>query len=373
MNKRKARCIDAALVEIVSLAMESPEDMSALERRLDLDLQMPDIVAVYIKCEGNGLDNDWSRLLAARTLDDLFNRFAPPPTSPDKLRPMRIISGGCEGFTTPHMLVVMARRLPTEHAVDSIYLAAARVRSTQLSPSEIGTSAQILASSTAIQLGMEALGVAAEAVAYVHAVTPLIDAAHASKPISRAATALGAATVFDQISVERACIALQETDMSVHGSRCAVTAGNTDGHIDLLIFAHVDYHTASQLRSGSSEPDSLQQMTCFTLPDHLDTRELNAYLSTTNGVAGSNGKNMVALLYKADPPLNGKLRGERLALDHDSDIHAFRHFRAAMSGVLGAATGSTRIFIGGGAEHQCIPGGGLLSVITEAKPMEANQ
>jgi cyanuric acid amidohydrolase len=75
---------------------------------------------------------------------------------------------------------------------------------------------------------------------------------------------------------------------------------------------------------------------------------------------------LLAAFFKGDPPADGRVRGLRTAMGADSDIHAFRHFRAAMSGVFGAALGTPRVFIGGGAECQCEPGGGVLTTIYRA-------
>lgn len=348
--------ITAAPVEIFSFAMDSPDDISGLREKLGNQIQFTDILAIFIKSEGNGLDNDFSRLLAARVVKDLFSEHP---------LPMLIISGGCEGFTTPHMLIVVARRLPAASSGESSWLVAARVRSPHLDSKEIGTSLHIEHCASAILLGIESLGVSREAVAYVHAVTPMTEQAHASKPVSRAATALACAVAIDGIEDQKATQALQDNDMTIHGSRCAVTAGNTGGSVDLLIFANVDRDTAIKLDQGSAGVTSQQQLHCVTLPDSLDTTPLQEHLQVRLSPHRSTHRKLVALLYKADPPLHGKLRGERLTIDHDSDIHAYRHYRAAMSGVLAGATGSTRIFIGGGAEHHCPPDSGLLTVVTE--------
>jgi len=348
--------LHAAPAEIVSLAMDSPEDVNALREKLGNEIQLVDILAIFVKSEGNGLDNDFSRLLAARAVKELFGEYP---------LPMLIISGGCEGFTTPHMLIVVARRLPAAASGESSWLVAARVSSRRLNPKEIGKRLHIEQCTEAISSGIKSLGISREAVTYVHAVTPMTEQAHASKPASRAATALAAAVALDGIDTERAVQALQDQDLTIHGSRCAVTAGNTGGTVDLLIFANVDRNTAIKLDEGSAELRSQQQLHCITLADSLDIAPLQEHLQVRLSPQRSGSRKLVALLYKADPPFNGKLRGERLTIEHDSDIHAFRHYRAAMSGVLASASGSTRVFIGGGAEHHCLPGSGLLTAVTE--------
>jgi cyanuric acid amidohydrolase len=70
-----------------------------------------------------------------------------------------------------------------------------------------------------------------------------------------------------------------------------------------------------------------------------------------------------AVIVKGEMP--ALLRGTRPAALDDSDIHPNRHFRAALSGMLGGLTGDARIFLSGGAEHQAPPGGVLLAIIAE--------
>ena len=48
----------------------------------------------------------------------------------------------------------------------------------------------------------------------------------------------------------------------------------------------------------------------------------------------------------------------------DSDIHATRHARAAVGGVVAAAVGDCRVYVSGGAEHQGPVGGGPVCVIS---------
>jgi cyanuric acid amidohydrolase len=331
-------------VRFVSLPMGAPDDVSALANLLTQGLRTRDIVAVFIKTEGNGLDNDWSRPLAARALRDLLEL-------PADAEPTVVISGGCEGFTTPHLLLVV--RAPSR-------LLAATAQSRVLANDEIGTKAQIEATAAALIEACRASDVDPATVAYAHVVAPWIDStvppgagprvaddAHSSKPWTRGASALGAAVALNHLSHTAAAEALVARDLQVHGSRCAVTAGATGGRVRVLVFANCAAVDGTPYAGVHT-----QHMRCHLMQHPWD---LPAGLE----------KPPTAVLFKGDPPPNGRLSGERIVLLGDSDIHAFRHHRAAMSGVLSASTGTTRIFIGGGAEHQCPPGGGLLVTVSE--------
>jgi cyanuric acid amidohydrolase len=340
------RTINDHGVRFVSLPMAAPDDLGGLADRLDNGLRPSDIVAVFIKTEGNGLDNDWSRPLAVRALRDLLKL----PTADE---PVVVVSGGCEGFTTPHLLLV-------ERAPGGLLAAGAQSR--VLAADEIGTRVQIEATAEALIQACRAADVDPTAVAYAHVVAPWIDArvtrgtgprvaddAHASKPWTRGASALGAAVALNQLSTDAAAEALAGKDLQVHGGHCAVTAGATGGRVRVLVFAN---RPAGKLRSD----DGGQRLHCHLMQHPWDLP------------SGTTTHPPAAVLFKGDPPPDGRLHGERIVLLHDSDIHSFRHHRAAMSGVLSAHTRTTRLFIGGGAEHQCPPGGGLLITVSEGGP-----
>ena len=330
-------------VRLQSLSMQAPDDLTGLRQAIGHGLAPAALAAVFVKTEGNGLDNDWSRPLAVTALRSLLGADAAATI---------VVSGGCEGFITPHMVLV---------AREDSGLRFGRVDSRALAAHEIGTAAQVEATALAIAQACEQAGIAADEVGYAHVVAPWIEPAmpitgptvardaHGSKPFSRAASALGAAVALDGVTPTDAVRALQQSDAAVHGSRCAVTAGGTGGRVRVMVFA----------RTGSGQ--AAQRLACITLSDPLCADQARALLPP--------GHRPVAVLLKGDPPNTGRLRGERVVLGSDSDVHAFRHYRAAMSGVLGAALGTTRLFIGGGAEHQCPPGGALLTLVSEPESL----
>jgi cyanuric acid amidohydrolase len=73
------------------------------------------------------------------------------------------------------------------------------------------------------------------------------------------------------------------------------------------------------------------------------------------------------VLAKAEASRGGTIRGARHIMGDDSDIHATRHARALVGGVLAAAIGFTELFVSGGAEHQGPDGGGPIAVIARRR------
>ncbi|MGE0314192.1 MAG: ring-opening amidohydrolase [Lautropia sp.] len=343
-------------VQVRTLPMQGPEDVTGLAAAFAGGLDAAALLALFVKTEGNGLDNDWSRPLAVRAVLDLL-AAQPARGASSAATPMIVVSGGCEGFLTPHMIVVSRG-----HGG----LRCATAESRPLGAHEIGTASQIEATAAAFRSACRALE--AGDIGYAHAVAPWIDDslpaagprvaedAHASKPFTRAATALGAAVALDGLPMAAAIEALGARDAAVHGLRCGVTAGATGGRVRVLVLANGD---AADARARDT-PFGAQRVACVALRDPLDLASVQASVPA--------GRRALGVFFKGDPPPTDRVRGERVVLGRDSDLHAFRHYRAAMSGVLGAGLGTTRLFVGGGAEHQCPAGGALLSVVTEPLP-----
>ena len=65
-------------------------------------------------------------------------------------------------------------------------------------------------------------------------------------------------------------------------------------------------------------------------------------------------------------PAPSCVRGRRTTMLADSDIHATRHARASVGGLLAGIFGEPRLYVSGGAEHQGPEGGGPVCVVYEA-------
>lgn len=348
-------------VHVLVHEMAHPEDCSGLARDLELgSLRADSIRAVFIKTEGNGLDNDWSRPLALRSLAT----HLPAPPAADARGPMYVVSGGCEGILTPHMVIFACvddatPELEREGTSTTEALALGTAVSEPLDAAQIGYEAHALSAREVVERARQDAGLDESEVAYVHLLSPWMSAelassappdatlvartAHASKPAVRAAAALGAGLALNEIEWSDIRWTSAGPVASRHTKRVAVTAGDTGGRIHALVLGN------STAWRGTLQVASTQ------MSDMLD---LQALAAVRHG-------RLLAGFFKGDPPADGRVRGARTTMGSDSDIHAFRHFRAAMSGVFGAALGSPRIFIGGGAEYQCIPGGGMLATVFE--------
>jgi len=102
------------------------------------------------------------------------------------------------------------------------------------------------------------------------------------------------------------------------------------------------------------------------MSDAIDAAGVQALLRDMLG-AGQ----LVNLLAKAEASPDGRVRGRRHTMLNDSDIHATRHARAVVGGVLAALSGETALYVSGGAEHQGPAGGGPVAAIVRIEEQGA--
>ncbi|WP_341894748.1 ring-opening amidohydrolase [Ferrovibrio terrae] len=354
------------LGEVFSFGMAAPADMSALTAAISAgQIDPAAVVCIYVKTEGNGQDNDFSRDVAAMTLQEIFSRYGAAP--------VLIASGGCEGVLSPHYIVVQRRTGDAPGAASARALAIGHARTRLLAAEEIGTLAQAHATADAVAQAMQDAGMTAADVAFVQIKAALLtdaaiaDAAkrkvavravrpHASKPLTRAACAIGVAAALGELDMALLTEAAID-DASLQTDRAIVTPGNTDMRCDIIVFGQAD-GWAGPHRVGAAPLQDLIDLTSATgllrrLGFTPDPQLPAAESARIDGV-----------LFKGDPPAAEVIRGRRHVIWRDSDVQPPRHVRAAVGGMLSSLLGNTRVFCAGGAEHQGPEGGGVLAIFS---------
>lgn len=349
-----------------NLPMDSPEDVSALERLFETGELAPDeVLCLLVKTEGNGLDNDFSRTLATRALAELFRRRAGWSGEDLLDRVTLLASGGVEGVLSPHMLVFARRGKPQAAASGSgkPRLAIGRALTRRFKAAEVATKAQAEATRKATLAAIRDAGLSGpEEVVYVQVKGAIPDGAaalalpgvrspHQLKPAMRAASAAG---------VGRALGDVGDADWDgdpadAAGSacaRCCVTASTDRQVSEVVVFG----------MSDRWQGDTAVAHT--VMADMLDTPAVAAVLAGLGLPANPQldataRKRLIGAVLKGDPPSDGRLRGTRHVMWRDSDVHAVRHFRAAMGAILAGLTGETKFYISAGAERQGAPGTSL--------------
>ena len=353
------------------IATRSPDDVTGLEDAIADGRVVPGaVVAIFGKTEGNGLVNDWTRGLAARSLHDCLTRHVGAEAA---RRVCLVMSGGTEGGLSPHLTVFEVRgdAAPTESAA----LAIGRAHTADLRPEQIGRPAQIEAVAAGVRAALDDAGIADPTdVHFVQVKCPLLTseriaealardrtcATHdtlKSMGLSRAAAALGVAVALGEIAMPDA--GAIGRDLSLCSSRASVSAG-----IELM------GHEIVVLGRGAGWSGPLR-IDHATMADPLDVEPVRATLArlglaAAGQLAPEQRGRLVALLAKAEAPSDGRLRGFRHAMLTDSDIAATRHARGFTGGVLAGLVGHAELYVSGGAEHQGPDGGGPVAIIADA-------
>jgi cyanuric acid amidohydrolase len=358
------------------LPASSPDDVEAILAAIERgEIDPARIVAVLGKTEGNGCVNDFSRGfatlalkqaiagLSGRTVDDVAQSVA------------FVMSGGTEGGLSPHWLVFEVRDLPSGSAAPAQPGLAIGVAMTPaFKPEEIGRMAQIHATADAVSRAMREAGIASPAdVHYVQVKCPLLtkqriaeaaqrgqtvatEDTYLSMGFSRGASALGVALALGEIHAAAVSDAVVCNDASLYSGRASTSAGIELMQNQVMVLGNSaawasDYLIGHGVMQDALDVDAVGQA--------LDAVGLGAGAQLRNGGRAR----VAAVLAKAEPSRSGEIRGRRHIMLDDSDIHASRHARALVGGVLAGVFGDTQLFVSGGAEHQGPDGGGPVAVV----------
>jgi cyanuric acid amidohydrolase len=353
--------------------MRHPGDASELSRLIDSGmLAAESIAAIFGKTEGNGCVNDFTRGYALTALSAALGSRLGIPADEVPTRIPMVMSGGTEGGLSPHFLVFAA--VPGgKPSADRKALAIGTATTPRLRPEDVGRPAQITATASAVRTAMDRAGIASpDDVHWVQVKCPLLtnervaeaasrgqrvatDDTYASMGLSRGASALGVAAALGEIDAV-VTEDLVGRDLSIWSGRASCSAG-----IELM-------NSEIVLLGNSATWSGERRIVHGIMRDAIDFPAITGVLRELGFATGGQldlapAARIDAVLAKAEASRAGAIRGARHIMNDDSDIHATRHARALVGGVLAAAVGFTELFVSGGAEHQGPDGGGPIAVI----------
>jgi cyanuric acid amidohydrolase len=357
------------IARVHRISAAAPDDVSGIEAAVKSGALDPNaVVAVLGKTEGNGCVNDFTRGYATLALSQCFARHMPKEQVEQICF---VMSGGTEGGMVPHWTVF--ERIEGQRGA-SPALAVGRAHTPALAPEYLGRAGQVEAVAIGVAAALNDAQIDDPAdVHFVQIKCPLLTAQKVqeaasrgqktatqdtlkSMGLSRAASALGVAVALGEIG--RASI--RDEDIGSQWSRWSGRASCSSG-IELAGHEIVVLGMSRQW-SGDLAIDHA------VMTDAIDIEPVRAALSRLG--LGSPGQmhngarsRMVAMLAKAEPSHDGKLRGHRHTMLDDSDISATRHARAFVCGALAGLVGHAEIYVSGGAEHQGPDGGGPVAII----------
>jgi cyanuric acid amidohydrolase len=359
-------------IGVHKVPMNSPNDVSALERMIDAGTIDPrEIVALIGKTEGNGGANDFTRGFATLSLSLALGRRMGISAEEVAKRVAFVWSGGTEGVLSPHATVFTRSSAPSAGA-KRLALGIAVTR--DFSPEEVGTMAEVHEVAAATKRAQAEAGISsAEDVHYVQVKGPLLTPAavadaqgrgaklvtsdpNGSKPYARGATALGVALALGEVTEASLSDGAIAQRMDLFSTVANTSAGGELRNCEVLLFGNSET-AGGDLRIGHA-----------VLRDVIDADGVRTAIRNAQGntVAAVDPTRIRAIFAKAEAPPNGVLRGRRTTMLSDADINYERHARAALGAVIASVTGDAAIFVSGGTEHQCKPGEAPIAAIVSA-------
>lgn len=356
--------------------LADPGDVSGLRSAIEAGRIDPrEVRAVIGKTHGNGLVNDYTRGFLAFALADLLASATGSARDDVKARIPFVFSGGVEGVLSPHYTVLTAGPdRDRDRAGPALAIGVAM--SERLPPRAIGRRTQIEATAGAVREAMARARL--EHPADVHLVhvkgpAPTLGAIVAAEAggmpcragdpgtlmaYGRAASALGVALALGEIEPAAVTEEALLRDRSLLSAVASISAG-TEVTSNEVVVLGMSRHWSGPLAIAHR-----------TMRDAIDLAAVTAVLRELGfdpdpALAPEETSRLRAVFVKCEPQRDGTIRGRPHTMLDDGDIHAQRHIRGAVGGLVAGVLGETQLFVSGGAEHQGPDGGGLVAVIAE--------
>lgn len=356
---------------VFRVAMAHPGDVSGIAALIaGGTVDAAEIVAIFGKTEGNGCVNDFTRGYAVLAVETLLAERLGCAREAVGQTVAIVVSGGTEGGLSPHFLVFARRLAVAPRPGPGLAIGVAFTR--PFLPEEIGRTAQVDETARAIAAAMADAGLTERGdVHFVQMKCPLLtsgrvaDAAargvttatedtYASMGLSRAASALGAAVALGEVARPAVTDASIGRDGALWSARASASAGVELTRTEVIVLGNGLGWSGSRTIHHAVMRDGID------LPAVAEVLAAAGFRSSGQ-LSAEEAARVEAVLVKADP--SGSIRGRRTVMWDDSDVHATRHARALVGGVVAAAVGRTDLFVSGGAEHQGPAGGGPIAIV----------
>jgi cyanuric acid amidohydrolase len=344
--------------------MAAPDDVSGLEALFRTGrIRAADIVAVIGKTEGNGGANDFTRALATRAVAECIAAATGQAVAEITESIPLIWSGGCEGVLSPHATIFTRDKMGEGGADTRLAIGISRTRS--ILPEEIGRPVQASLVASAVVEAMRDAGIEdPRDVHYVQVKGPLLTPGRiadadargvevisrdpsGSKPLGRGILALGVGAGLGEIDLGSITEASLMRDYTLYSLVASTSVGGEVADCEIVLLGN-RVEAGGTFRIGHAMLENVCDMAALR-----------------SAIAHAGDGRIAAVFAKAEPAAS--VFGRRTTMMSDADVHAERHARAALSGVIGAVTGETAVFISGGCEHQCPPGKAPVAVIVSVE------
>ncbi|MGH7763173.1 MAG: ring-opening amidohydrolase [Candidatus Dormibacteraceae bacterium] len=378
----------AQRVDMFVVPMASPSDTSGLQKLADAGTITPDtLVALVGKTEGTGAHDDWGRVWADVALRDWTGRFLGIPAAEVANRVIFVLSGGCPGVITPHIVAITREMLevPDRSAAKDgdKRLVVGRAGSDAMPPEEVGRMGQIRKVAEATRKAMADAGLTdVKDVHLVMVKVPGLTTASIKDAESRGKTvvshdltfgpegagvyandaaALGVAMALGEVPESALSDQVVRRDWSLYSEVAMTSSGGEKRHGEVVVFGNAA-HSRSPLQIGHA-----------VTRDFIDAEGVrNALRSAGLRFTGElpdeqDLSRLVHVFAKSVIPGNDQIRGQRITLLDDADAY---QIGKALGGMLVASvTGRTTNYVSGGERnsHQGPPGGNIIAAVVRTE------
>ena len=365
-------------VNVVRIATKSPGDVAGLVSLIEAGKIDPkSILAVLGKTEGNGGVNDFTREYAVSALCAALAPHLDLPPHRVEQRIAFVMSGGTEGVLSPHITVFTREAVADQGGggISGKRLSIGMAQTRDFLPEELGRGAQIAETAKAVAAAMADAGIAdPQDVHFVQIKCPLLtsdrveaaaargsntvtNSAYGSMAYSRGASALGVAVALGEIEGEI------DDDSVLRRFDLFSSVASTSAGIELM-------HNVVIVLGNSTHSAAPFEIGHAVMRDAIDSTAVigalkSVGLGVEDGSAPIMGRQLVNIFAKAEASPNGTVRGFRHTMLEDTDISSTRHARAAVGGLISGLSGTSAVYVSGGAEHQGPPGGGPVAAIAQ--------
>jgi len=371
-------------VEMFVCPMASPSDTTGLQKLADDGKIAPDnLVALVGKTEGTGAHDDWGRAWADVALREWTARFAGIPVAEVANRVVFVLSGGCPGVITPHIVAVARQWLEVpdnELNPDSgKRLVVGRAGSEPMPPDEVGRMGQIRKVAEATRRAMADAGLSdVKDVHLVMVKVPGLTTASIKDAESRGKTvvshdltfgpegagvyandaaALGVAMALGEVKESALSDEVVRRDWSLYSEVAMTSSGGEKRHGEVVVFGN-SIRSRSPLRIGHA-----------VTKDFIDAEGVRNALRSA-GLRFKDGlpdeadlSRLVHVFAKSVIPGSDQVRGQRITLLDDAD--AYQIGKALGGMLIASVTGRTTNYVSGGERnsHQGPPGGNIVAAV----------
>jgi len=371
-------------VEMFVCPMASPSDTTGLQKLADDGKIAPDnLVALVGKTEGTGAHDDWGRVWADVALREWTARFAAIPVAEVANRVVFVLSGGCPGVITPHIVAVTRQWVEVPdgdlNKGSGKRLVVGRAGSEPMPPEEVGRMGQIRKVAEATRRAMADAGLSdVKDVHLVMVKVPGLTTASIKDAESRGRTvvshdltfgpegagvyandaaALGVAMALGEVKESSLSDEVVRRDWSLYSEVAMTSSGGEKRHGEVVVFGN-SIHSQSPLQIGHA-----------VTKDFIDAEGVRNALRSA-GLRFEGGlpdeadlSRLVHVFAKSVIPGSDLIRGQRITLLDDAD--AYQIGKALGGMLIASVTGRTTNYVSGGERnsHQGPPGGNIVAAV----------